>query len=142
AEAAAFAEKLRKEEGLTFVAPYDDPHVIAGQGTIALEMLEKTPELDSMIIPIGGGGLISGMAIAAKAIKPDIEIHGVQTALYPSMYRAIKGETGICGGATVAEGIAVATAAERTRAIVAALVKDIVLVQEAELEHAFALLLE
>jgi threonine dehydratase len=142
AEAAAFAEKLRKEEGLTFVAPYDDPHVIAGQGTIALEMLEKAPELDTMIVPIGGGGLISGMAIAAKAIKPEIEIHGVQTVLYPSMYRAIKGETGICVGATVAEGIAVQTAAERTRKIIAALVKDIVLVQEAELEHAVALLLE
>ncbi len=142
AEAAAFAERLGREEGLTFVPPYDDRHVIAGQGTIAVEMLEKAPDLDMMIIPIGGGGLISGMAIAAKAIKPDIEVYGVQTELYPSMYRAIRGETGACGGATVAEGIAVQTAAARTKAIIAALVKDIMLVDEAELEHAVALLLE
>ncbi len=142
AESAAFAEKLCREEGLTFVPPYDDAKIIAGQGTIALEMLDKAPELDTLIVPIGGGGLISGIAIAAKAIKPQIEIYGVQTALYPSMYRAIKGETGICGGATVAEGIAVASAAPRTRAIVAELVKDILLVDEPELEHAVALLLE
>jgi len=142
AESAAFAERLCAQERLTFVPPYDDDKVIAGQGTVALEMLEKVPELDTLIIPIGGGGLISGMAVAAKAIKPDIEIYGVQTALYPSMYRAIRGETGTCGGATVAEGIAVATAAERTRAIVADLVEDIMLVDEAALEHAVALLLE
>jgi len=142
AEAAAFAERLGREEGLTFVPPYDDRHVIAGQGTIALEMLDKAPDLDTLIIPIGGGGLISGMATAAKAIKPEIEVYGVQTALYPSMYRAIRGETGICGGATVAEGIAVQTAAERTKTIIAALVKDILLVDEVELEHAVALLLE
>ncbi|HEX4507195.1 MAG TPA: threonine ammonia-lyase [Alphaproteobacteria bacterium] len=141
-EAAAFAEKICREEGLTFVPPYDDARIIAGQGTVALEMLEKAPDLDTMIIPIGGGGLISGMAIAAKAINPKIEIHGVQTALYPSMYRAIKGETGISGGATVAEGIAVQHVAERTRAIIAALVTDMVLVDEAALEHAVALLLE
>jgi threonine dehydratase len=142
AEAAAFAEALCVAENLTFVPPYDDPKVIAGQGTVALEMLDKAPELDTLIVPIGGGGLISGMAVAAKAIKPDIEIYGVQTALYPSMYRAIRGESGDCGGATVAEGIAVATAAERTRAIIADLVKDIMLVDEAALEHAVALLLE
>jgi threonine dehydratase len=142
AESAAFAERLCAAENLTFVPPYDDDKVIAGQGTVALEMLEKAPELDTLIIPIGGGGLISGMAVAAKAIKPDIEIYGVQTALYPSMYRAIRNETGHCGGATVAEGIAVATAAERTRAIIADLVADIMLVGEAALEHAVALLLE
>ena len=142
AEAAAYAETICREEGLTFVPPYDDAKIIAGQGTVALEMLEKAPDLDTMIIPIGGGGLISGMAIAAKAIKSDIEIHGVQTALYPSMYRAIKGETGISGGATVAEGIAVQHVAERTRAIIAELVTDMVLVEEAALEHAVALLLE
>jgi threonine dehydratase len=142
AEAAAFAEHLSKEAGLTFVPPYDDPKVIAGQGTIALEMLEKAPELDTLIVPIGGGGLISGMAIAAKATRPDIEIYGVQTTLYPSMYRAIRGESGLCGGATVAEGIAVQSAAARTKAIIAELVKDIFLVDEAELEKAIALLLE
>ena len=142
AESAAFAEQLCAEEGLTFVPPYDDAKVIAGQGTIALEMLDKVPQLDTMIVPIGGGGLISGMAIAARAIKPGIEIYGVQTELYPSMYRAIRGETGRCGGATVAEGIAVQTAAARTRAIIADLVEDIMLVDEAALEHAVALLLE
>jgi len=142
AESAAFAERLCAEEGLTFVPPYDDDKVIAGQGTVALEMLDKAPELDTLIVPIGGGGLISGMAVAAKAIKPDIEIYGVQTELYPSMYRAIRGETGPCGGATVAEGIAVATAAARTRAIIANHVEDIMLVDEAALEHAVALLLE
>jgi threonine dehydratase len=142
AQAAAFAQALCAKEGLTFVHPYDDPKIIAGQGTIALEMLEKAPGLDTLIVPIGGGGLVSGMAVAARAMKPEIEIVGVQTALYPSMYRALRGETGPCGGSTVAEGIAVATAAEGTRAFVSALVSDIVLVDEAEIEHAVALLLD
>jgi len=142
AEAASFAQELCAEERLTFVHPYDDPKIIAGQGTIALEMLEKAPELDALIVPIGGGGLISGMAVAARAVKPDIEIFGVQTALYPSMYRALRGETGPCGGSTVAEGIAVQSVAEGTRAFVSALVSDILLVEEAEIEHAVALLLD
>jgi threonine dehydratase len=142
AESAAFAERLCAEEWLTFVPPYDDAKIIAGQGTVALEMLDKAPELDALIVPIGGGGLISGMAVAAKAIKPGIEIYGVQTELYPSMYRAIRGETGRSGGATVAEGIAVQNVADRTRTIIADLVKDIMLVDEAALEHAVALLLE
>jgi threonine dehydratase len=141
-ESQQFAQALCAEENLTFVHPYDDPYIIAGQGTVALEMLHKAPDLDTLILPIGGGGLISGMSIAAKAIKPDIEIFGVQTALYPSMYRAIRGETGTSGGATVAEGIAVQTAAGRTQAIIAALTEDILLVDEAEIEHAVALLLE
>jgi threonine dehydratase len=142
AEAAAFAQNLRAEEGLTFVHPYDDPRIIAGQGTIVLEMLAKAPELDTLIVPVGGGGLISGMAVAARALKPEIEIYGVQTALYPSMYRALRGETGPCGGSTVAEGIAVQTAAEGTKAFVSALVEDILLVDEPEIEHAVALLLD
>jgi threonine dehydratase len=142
AEAAAFAQKLRAQEGLTFVHPYDDPKIIAGQGTIALEMLDKAPALDTLIVPIGGGGLISGMAVAARAVKPEIEIFGVQTALYPSMYHAVRGETGSCGGSTVAEGIAVQSVAEGTKAFVSALVSDILLVDEAEIEHAVALLLE
>ena len=141
-ESQQFAQALCAEENLTFVHPYDDPYIIAGQGTVALEMLHKAPDLDTLILPIGGGGLISGMSTAAKAIKPDIEIFGVQTALYPSMYRAIRGETGTSGGATVAEGIAVQTAAGRTQAIIAALTEDILLVDEAEIEHAVALLLE
>jgi threonine dehydratase len=141
-EAAAFAVALGAREGLVFVHPYDDPAVIAGQGTIALEMLEKVPELDTLIIPIGGGGLISGMAIAARAVKPALQVYGVQTALYPSMYRSIRGEPCESGGSTVAEGIAVQTVADRTRAIVAELVSDILLVDEAAIEHAVALLLE
>jgi threonine dehydratase len=142
ADAQRFAEALCAEEGLTFVHPYDDPEIIAGQGTIALEMLDKIPELDTLILPIGGGGLISGMATAAKAIKPDIEIFGVQTALYPSMYHALRGGGGRSGGATVAEGIAVQNIAARTRSIIGALIKDVLLVDEAAIEQAIALLLE
>lgn len=142
AEAAAYAEQLGHAERLTFVHPYDDPKIIAGQGTIALEMLDKAPELDTLVVPIGGGGLISGMAVAAKARKPDIAVFGVQTVLYPSMYGALRGEAATCGGSTVAEGIAVQTAAERNSAIVRALVDDVLLVDEAEIEHAIALLLE
>jgi len=142
AEAQRFAEALRAEEDLTFVHPYDDDTIIAGQGTIALEMLEANPNLDTLIIPIGGGGLISGIAIAAKAMKPGIDIYGVQTRLYPSMYRAVRNETGASGGATVAEGIAVQNVAARTKSIIAKLVTDILLVDEAEIEQAIALLLE
>ncbi|MDB5395386.1 MAG: threonine ammonia-lyase [Rhodospirillales bacterium] len=142
ADAQRFAERLCDEEGLTFVHPYDDPKIIAGQGTIGLEMLDDVPELDTLILPIGGGGLISGIATAAKAIKPDIEIFGVQTALYPSMYHALRGEIGTSGGATVAEGIAVQNIAARTRSIIGTLISDVLLVDEAAIEHAVALLLE
>jgi threonine dehydratase len=142
ADAQRFAEILCAEEELTFVHPYDDAKIIAGQGTVALEMLEKAPELDTIIVPIGGGGLIAGIATAAKAKKPEIDIVGVQTALYPSMYRAIRGETGPSGGATVAEGIAVQNVSDRTKKIIAALVSEIFLVDEAAIEHAVALLLE
>ncbi len=137
-----FAERLCADEGLVFVHPYDDDRIIAGQGTIALEMLEDVPDLDTLIVPIGGGGLISGMAIAAKAVEPEIDIVGVQTALYPSMYHAVRGGTGPSGGATVAEGIAVQHVAERTRETIARLVGDIVLVDEPAIEHAIALLLD
>ncbi len=142
AEAQAFAQQLQNDEKLTFVHPYDDPMIIAGQGTIALEMLDDAPELDTLIIPIGGGGLMGGIATAAKARKPDIQIFGVQTALYPSMYRAVRGEIGPSGGATVAEGIAVQNVAESTKAIIGRLVDEIFLVDEAAIEHAVALLLD
>src|SRR5215467_3183768 len=90
-EAAAFAHRHGVAKGLTFIHPYDDPLIIAGQGTIALEMLGSAPEIDTLVVPIGGGGLISGIATAAKALRPDLRVIGVQAELYPSMYNAIKG---------------------------------------------------
>jgi threonine dehydratase len=135
-EAQARAEVEARERGLIWVHPYDDRHVIAGQGTIALEMLEEEPGLDALIIPIGGGGLISGMATAAKAIKPAIEIVGVESALYPSMWNAIHSDQRPLGGATLAEGIAVKNVGSLTLPIVRALVGDIMLVDEEHIERA------
>ncbi len=140
-EAAAFAHKHGRDKGLTFIHPYDDPLVIAGQGTIALEMLGAAPEIDTLIVPIGGGGLISGMAVAAKAVKPDIRLIGVQAQLYPSMYNAIKGEHLPMRGDTLAEGIAVKAPGRITQPIVRDLVDDILLVSEQEIEHAVSLLI-
>jgi len=136
------AQKIAAEENLVFVHPYDDPHVIAGQGTVALEMLEDAPRLDALVVPIGGGGLISGISIAGKSLSPNIEIYGVQTRVYPSMYNAAKGEKLPCSGQTMAEGIAVKEAGALTTPIVRALVKDILLVGESDIEHAIASLLE
>lgn len=136
AESQIRASAIALERGLTFVHPYDDPDVIAGQGTIALEMLADAPELDVILVPIGGGGLISGVAVAAKALKPSIQIIGVEAALYPSMWNALKGADLPTGGPTLAEGIAVKTAGALTREIAARLVDDIILVSEAELERA------
>jgi threonine dehydratase len=130
-----------REQRLTFIHPYDDPLIIAGQGTIALEMLASVPELDVLIVPIGGGGLISGMAVAAKTIKPGIEIVGVQAALYPSMYNLMTGQQLPMRGDTLAEGIAVKAPGRITSGIVRALVDDIVLVSEAQIEHALSLLI-
>jgi threonine dehydratase len=140
-EAASLARAYGKTRGLTYIHPYDDPLIIAGQGTIALEMLAAVSDLDALIVPIGGGGLISGMAVAAKALKPGIEIIGVQATLYPSMYNAIKGESLPMRGDTLAEGIAVKAPGAITSEIVRALVDDIVLVTEQDLEHALSLLL-
>src|SRR5436309_4538937 len=135
-EAQERAEALAAEGALAWVHPYDDPHVIAGQGTIALEMLEEAPDLDALVVPIGGGGLIAGNAIAAHGIKPSIEIVGVECALYPSMFNALKGESRAIGGPTLAEGIAVKNVGVLTLPIVRALVSDILLVEEAQLERA------
>jgi len=135
-EAQARAEAEARERGLTWVHPYDDPHVIAGQGTIALEMLEEVADLDVLVIPIGGGGLISGIATAAKALKPAIDIVGVESALYPSFWNAIHGEQRPLGGATLAEGIAVKNVGKLAAPIVRALVSDVLLVDEASLERA------
>jgi threonine dehydratase len=134
-EAQARAE-IEAQRGLIWVHPYDDEKVIAGQGTIALEMLEERADLDTLIVPIGGGGLISGMAIAAKAVKPAIEIVGVEAALYPSMWNAIRGEHRPLGGATLAEGIAVKNVGALTLPIIRALVGDILLVGEEHIERA------
>jgi len=135
-EAQHRAEAEARAQGLTWVHPYDDPHVIAGQGTIALEMLEEAPTLDTLVIPIGGGGLISGIAIAAKALKPGIEIVGVESALYPSMWNAIHEGNRPLGGATLAEGIAVKNVGTLTLPIIRALVSDILLVGEEHIERA------
>jgi threonine dehydratase len=141
-EARQAADEIAAAEGLTFVHPYDDPRIIAGQGTIALEFLADQPGLEALIVPIGGGGLISGIAIAAKALNPAIEIIGVQAACYPSMLHALGRCPAPDGGQTIAEGIAVKEPGKLTRAIIGALVDDILLVDEAALERAVALLLD
>lgn len=140
-EAAEFAGGYGEKHALTFIHPFDDPAVIAGQGTIALEMLAAVPDLDTLIVPVGGGGLISGISVAAKALKPEIRIVGVEAKLYPSMYNAVYGKALPIGGDTLAEGIAVTRPGKTTRAIIEALVDDIVLVSEADLERALTLLL-
>jgi threonine dehydratase len=136
AEAQARMEELQTARHLVLVHPYDDPRVVAGQGTIALEMLHDVPDLDCLVVPIGGGGLISGNAIAAKAINPKIEIVGVEAALYPSMWNAITGNDRPIGGPTLAEGIAVKNVGKLTLPIVRELVSGILLVDEAHLERA------
>ncbi|MCC6942057.1 MAG: threonine ammonia-lyase [Novosphingobium sp.] len=141
-EAYAHARKLEGELGLTFVHPFDDPRVAAGQGTVALEMLEDAPEIDMLVVPIGGGGLLSGMGTAARGIKPDIGLIGVQAALFPSMFAKLKHLDMPCGGDTLAEGIAVKEPGQFTSKVLAQIVDDIVLVDEAALESAVALLLQ
>ena len=139
-DAYGHAKELEAEKGYVFVHPFDDPAIAAGAGTIGLEMLEDVPDLDTLVVPIGGGGLISGIAIAAKALKPGIEIVGVEAELYPSMKNVVEGGSGTIGGDTLAEGIAVKEPGRLTRAIIADLVDRIDLVPEKEIEHAVALL--
>jgi threonine dehydratase len=136
AESQTRAETIAAARELAWVHPYDDPDVIAGQGTIALEMLEDAPDLDMLVIPIGGGGLIAGNAVAAKSAQPSIELVGVEAALYPSMWNALNGGDRPIGGPTLAEGIAVKNVGRLTLPIVRELVRDIVLVDEAHLERA------
>jgi threonine dehydratase len=140
-EAGEFAREYGKAHDLTMMHPYDDPLIIAGQGTIALEMLDAAPQLDTLVVPIGGGGLISGMAIAAKSRKPEIRIIGVQAELYPSMYNAIYDKHLAMRGDTLAEGIAVKTPGRITTDIVRHLVDDILLVTEDQIERALAMLI-
>jgi threonine dehydratase len=136
AEAQARAETMARERNLIWVHPYDDEHVIAGQGTIALEMLEEFTDLEMLVIPIGGGGLISGIAVAAKAINPAITIVAAEAALYPSFWNVLKSESRPLGGSTLAEGIAVKNVGKLTLPIVRELVSDIVLVDEQHIERA------
>jgi len=132
----AVAEELIEREGYTLVHPYDDDHIIAGQGTVGLEMISAVPELDVIIGPIGGGGLMAGSAISAKHIKPDIRMVGSEAELYPSMYHAVRGEQAKCGGQTLADGIAVKNVSERTISVCKELLDDIILVNEADIEQA------
>ena len=141
-DAAAYARELEEERGLTFVHPFDDPLIAAGQGTVALEMLDVKPDLDCLVTPIGGGGLISGMATVARAMNPDIEIVGVQAELFPSMFANFKGEELECGGDTLAEGIAVKRPGAFTAQVIKERVDDILLVDEPSLEKSVALLLQ
>lgn len=141
-EAYAHARKLEAELDLTFVHPFDDPDVASGAGTVALEMFEDAPDLDCIVTPIGGGGLISGMATVARALKPEMKVYGVQAALFPSMYSKIKGTEMPCSGDTLAEGIAVKYPGEFTSRVVAERVDDILLVDEPALEKAVSLLLQ
>jgi threonine dehydratase len=138
----AHARQLEAERGLTFVHPFDHPHIIAGQGTVALEMLADAPGIDTLVVPIGGGGLFSGMGTAARGLKPGIELVGVQAELYPSMYAALKQVELPCEGDTLAEGIAVKKPGELTARFVEALADEILLVSERELEKAVSLLLQ
>ena len=141
-EAYARAQELEREQGLTFVHPFNDPEIIAGQGTVALELLEDAPDVETLVVPVGGGGLIAGMGVAAKAIRPDIEVIGAQAELYPSMYCRFTGNTLPSSGDTIAEGIAVKKPGEITGAIIDALVDEILLVSERDMETAVSLLLQ
>jgi threonine dehydratase len=135
-DSAVRAQAVAKEKNFVFVHPYDDPLVMAGQGTTAIEMLEDAPDLDQLVVPIGGGGIISGIAVAAKALRPSVDVVGVEAALYPSFSNAIRGEDRPVGGPTLAEGIAVKTVGQLTLPVVRDLVRDIILVEEALIERA------
>jgi threonine dehydratase len=136
AESQLLAEERMAARGLTLIHPYDDEAIIAGQGTAAIEMLEDAPDLEAIVVPVGGGGLIAGMATAARAMLPAIKVIGAEAALYPSFWNAVMGEDRSIGGPTLAEGIAVKNVGRRTLPIVRELVDEIVLVQEAEIERA------
>ena len=141
-EAYARAREMEREQGLTFLHPFDDPQVIAGQGTVALELLEDAPAVDTLVIPIGGGGLIAGIGTAAKALRPDVEIVGAQAELYPSMYCRFTGCHLPSSGDTIAEGIAVKKPGDLTASIIEQVVDEILLVPERDIETAVSLLLQ
>ncbi len=141
-ESRTHAYALAQAQGLVFVHPYDDLEVAAGQGTLALEMLHAVPDLDTLVIAVGGGGLLAGVATAARALRPDIEIVGVQTARFPAMVNAIKGTHHPQGTSTIAEGIAVGTPGVMTVEVIRRLVDDMLLVDEGDIEQAVLMLLE
>ena len=138
-EASAVAMRLRDEQDLAFVHPFNDLQVMAGQGTVALEMLEDVPDLEVLPIPIGGGGLIAGCATAAKSLNPGIEVIGVEPAMYPSFTAKMRGVNGASGGATIAEGIAVKQVGELSYAIARPLIDEVLLIEEPHFERAVAL---
>jgi threonine dehydratase len=142
ADAAAHAHELAAREGLVFVHPYDDAAVMAGQGTLALELLEDAPDLDTLIIPVGGGGLIAGCAVAAVGVKPGIEVIGVEVAAYAALAQRLAGQPVSVGGATIAEGIAVRDIGEIPLQVIRAYVADVVVIPERAVEEAIALLAE
>jgi threonine dehydratase len=142
AEAAAHAYHLAESEGLVFIHPYDDPGIIAGQGTLALELLQDFPDLDALVVPVGGGGLISGSAVAALAMKPGIEVLGVEVETYSAMAQRLAGRPVSVGGSTIAEGIAVRDVGELPVAILREMGIEILLVPESAIEQAIALLAE
>jgi threonine dehydratase len=142
AEAATEAHRLADAHKLVFVHPYDDPRIIAGQGTIALEMLQDVPELDTLLAPVGGGGMIAGCAVAARGLKPDIKVIGVETTSYAAMHQLLAGEPVTAGGDTIAEGIAVRDIGKTPLAIARALLDQVLTVDEVAIESAIALFLE
>ncbi|HVZ42581.1 MAG TPA: threonine ammonia-lyase [Ramlibacter sp.] len=141
-EARAHALELAGRERLTFVHPYDDDAIIAGQGTVGIEMLQAVPELETLIVAVGGGGLVAGIATAAKALVPGIEVIGVQTLRFPNMFNAVKHEHLPQGVSTIAEGIAVGAPGHITQALIERHVDDLVLVDEGDIEQAIVMLLE
>jgi threonine dehydratase len=141
-EARAHAMELAQAQQLVFVHPYDDEAIVAGQGTVALEMLEAVPQLDTLVVAIGGGGLIGGIAAAAKSLKPGIRVIGVQTVRFPNMYNAVKHAALPQGTSTIAEGIAVGRPGDVTQALVERYVDDILLVDEGDVEQAIVMLLD
>jgi threonine dehydratase len=142
AEAATEAHRLADADKLTFVHPYDDPRIIAGQGTIALEMLQDAPEIDTIVAPVGGGGMIAGCAVAARGLKPDIKVIGVETTSFSALHQLLAGEPVTAGGDTIAEGIAVRDIGETPLAIAKALLDQVLTVDEVAIERAIALFLE
>jgi len=141
-QAGAVAETIARTEGLVLVHPYDDEVVIAGQGTVALEMLEDEPDLDALLVPVGGGGLAAGCAVAARALRPGLRVFGVEASRFPSMRQALRGEAIRCGRDSIAEGIAVKRPGRLTLPLIRELLEEILLVEEEDLEAAVLLLLE